>query len=65
MPTPNECRYNAEICLRLAQETSEIYVKTALIELAEELRAMAKHLERSGERSTDFAPPYPRQARRL
>jgi hypothetical protein len=41
MPTPNECRYNAEICLRLAQETSEIYVKTALIELAEELRAMA------------------------
>jgi hypothetical protein len=23
MPTAKECRYNAEICLRLAQETSE------------------------------------------
>ena len=41
MPTAKECRYNAEICLRLAQETSEIYVKTALIELAEEFSRQA------------------------
>jgi hypothetical protein len=31
MPTANECRYNAEICLKLADETSEIYAKNALL----------------------------------
>jgi hypothetical protein len=33
MPTTNECRHNAEICLMLAGETKEIYAKMALIEL--------------------------------
>ena len=47
MPTAKECRYNAEICLKLADETREIYAKNALIELAEEFRALARHLEHS------------------
>jgi hypothetical protein len=42
MPTPEECRHNTEICLKLASDTSEIYVKTALIELAREFRSMAE-----------------------
>jgi hypothetical protein len=42
MPTMNECRHNAEICLMLASETTEIYAKTALIELATEFRALAE-----------------------
>jgi hypothetical protein len=50
MPTPEECRHNAEICLTLANGANEIYVKTALIELAEELRSMAEHLERRAQR---------------
>jgi len=48
--TARECRHNAEICLKLAQHTSEIYAKMALIELAKELLAMARHLERSSTR---------------
>jgi hypothetical protein len=47
MPTAKECRYNAEMCLKLADETREIYAKKALIELAEEFRALAGHLEHS------------------
>jgi hypothetical protein len=50
MPTAKECRYNAEICLKLADETREIYVKNALIELAEEFRALARHVENSSKR---------------
>src|SRR3954447_13873038 len=50
MPTSKECRHNAEICITLATETSEIYAKTALIEMAKEFRAMAQHLERSSEK---------------
>jgi hypothetical protein len=50
MPTPEECLHNAEICLTLANGANEIYVKTALIELAEELRSMAEHLERRAQR---------------
>jgi hypothetical protein len=50
MPTAKECRYNAEICLKLADETSEIYAKNALIELAEEFRALARHLEHRSKR---------------
>jgi hypothetical protein len=38
MPTANECQYNAEICIKLANEPS---VKNALIDLADEFRAMA------------------------
>jgi len=50
MPTPKECRHNAEICIKLADETREIYAKKALIELAEEFRALASHLEHGRER---------------
>ena len=46
MPTTKECRHNAEICLMLASETTEIYAKMALIELATEFRALAELLER-------------------
>jgi hypothetical protein len=45
MPTAKECRHNAEICLTLADEAREIYAKSALIELAEEFRALAGRLE--------------------
>ena len=46
MPTTNreECRHNAEICLMLASETTEIYAKTALIELATEFRDAGRTL---------------------
>jgi hypothetical protein len=44
MPTTKECRHNAEICLMLASETTEIYAKMALIELATEFRALAEDL---------------------
>jgi hypothetical protein len=50
MPTAKECRHNAEICIKLADETREIYAKNALIELAEEFRALATHLESSSKR---------------
>jgi hypothetical protein len=46
MPTMKECRHNAKICLMLASETEEIYVKMALIELATEFRILAEDLER-------------------
>jgi len=47
MPTSNEYRHHSESCLLLAQDTQEIYAKVALIELAEELRLRAEHLEPS------------------
>jgi predicted negative regulator of RcsB-dependent stress response len=43
MPTTKECQHNAELCLRLASETKEIYAKLALLELAKKFRALAKH----------------------
>jgi hypothetical protein len=46
MPTTNECRHNAEICLMLARETKEIYAKMALIELATKFRTLAEDVER-------------------
>ena len=52
MPTPQELRKNADDCLRLAQETDEIYAKMALMELATEFRAMAEQLEREATRRT-------------
>jgi hypothetical protein len=57
MPRAKECRYNAEMCLKLAEETREIYAKNALIELAEEFRALARHLEHSSKR--DRATTFP------
>ena len=45
MPTTNECKHNAELCLKLASETSELYAKIALLELAQEFRAIAERSE--------------------
>jgi hypothetical protein len=50
--TPQQLRQNAEDCLKLAQETDEIYAKMALIEMATEFRVMADHLERTAKRRT-------------
>jgi hypothetical protein len=50
MPTPTEFRKNAEDCLKLARDTTEIYARMALIELATEFRVMAGHLERDARR---------------
>ena len=46
MQTSKQYQHNAEVCLKLASETKEIYAKTALIELATEFRALAEDLER-------------------
>ena len=46
MQTSKEYRHNAEICLKLASETKEIYAKVALVDLATEFRALADDLER-------------------
>jgi hypothetical protein len=45
MPTSKECRQHAEECLRLANETTQIYARQALLELAAEFREVAKQLE--------------------
>jgi hypothetical protein len=45
MPTSKEYRQHAEECLELAKEAEEFYVKTALIELADEFKAQAKKIE--------------------
>jgi hypothetical protein len=71
MPTPKECRQHAEECLRLAKETTQIYARQALLELAAEFRAVAEELERRSSHSTgakrrrahnNFAPPRRRRA---
>jgi hypothetical protein len=46
MQTPKEYRHNAEVCLKLAYETKELYARMALIDLATEFRALAEALER-------------------
>jgi hypothetical protein len=45
MPTSREYRHRAEECLKLANETQEIYARMALLELAGDFRAMAQQLE--------------------
>ena len=45
MPTTKECRHNAELCLMLANETTQIYAQKALMELATEFRLMAEDLD--------------------
>jgi hypothetical protein len=47
MPTAKEYRQQAEECLKLAEEAEELYVKTALIELAADFNAMAEKLKDS------------------
>ncbi len=45
MPTSKEYRHRAEECLRLANETKEIFARMGLLELAAEFRAKAQQLE--------------------
>ena len=42
MPTSKEYWQQAEQCLELAKEAEDFYVKSALIELAEEFKEQAK-----------------------
>jgi len=60
MPTPKECRQHAEECLRLANETSQIYARQALLELAAEFHEIANQLEA---RSATVREPKRRRAR--
>jgi len=45
MPTSKEYRHRAGECLRLANETKEIFARMALLELVTEFRAIAQQLE--------------------
>ena len=45
MPTSKEYRHRAEECLRLANETTELFAQMALLEMAVEFRAKAQQLE--------------------
>jgi|GraSoiStandDraft_11_1057310.scaffolds.fasta_scaffold5442555_1 hypothetical protein len=47
MPTAQEYRYQAEECLELAHEAKELYVQSALVELAREFIDKARELERN------------------
>jgi hypothetical protein len=58
MPTPKECRQHADECLRLANETTQIYARQALLELAAEFREIAKQIE------TRSAPAHGAKQRR-
>ncbi|HEY1360695.1 MAG TPA: hypothetical protein VGF60_00540 [Xanthobacteraceae bacterium] len=46
MTTPQEYRHQAAECLRLAEASTEVYVKAALLELAAEFQKRAEDLER-------------------
>ena len=48
VPTPKEYRHQAEECLALAGEATELYAKAALLELAAEFREKAEGLEHYG-----------------
>jgi hypothetical protein len=48
MDTAREYRQRAAVCLRLANDASEVYVKIALAELAGELSEMADNVETCG-----------------
>jgi hypothetical protein len=47
MPTAQEYRYQAEECMELAREAREMYVQSALVELAREFIEKARELETS------------------
>jgi hypothetical protein len=49
MPTSKEYRQHAEECLELAKVAEEFYVKTALIELADEFKEQAEKIEHQRE----------------
>jgi hypothetical protein len=56
--TPKEYRHRGEECLRLANETKEIFAKMTLLEMVAEFRAMAQQLELRERRSRQrrFSP---------
>jgi hypothetical protein len=67
MPTPKECRQHAEECLRFASETTQIYARVALLELAAEFREIAEQMEGRRPRSATkprSADPKRRRAHR-
>jgi hypothetical protein len=45
MPTSKEYRRQAEDCMNLASEAEELYVKTALTEMAADFKGLAEKLE--------------------
>ena len=47
MPTAQEYRYQAEECMELARDATELYVRSALIELAREFIEKARELEKT------------------
>ena len=51
MSMSREHRHRAEDCLRLANETNELFAKMALLEMAAEFRARAQQLELRERRS--------------
>jgi len=51
MPTPKECRQHADECLKLASESTQMYARLALLELAAEFRQVAAELERRSHQS--------------
>jgi hypothetical protein len=55
--TPKEYRHHAEECLKLANETNEIFARIELLEMAAEFRAKAQQLELRERRSRQrFSP---------
>ncbi len=48
MDTAGEYRQRAAVCLRLAYESRDVYVKAALTELASEFHGMAETAETCG-----------------
>jgi hypothetical protein len=55
--TPKEYRHRAEEFLKLANETKDIFAKTALLEVVAEFRAKAQQLElRERRRRQRFSP---------
>jgi hypothetical protein len=50
MPTPREYRQQAEDCMKLASEAEELYVRTALIEMAADFTELAEKAQAQRER---------------
>ena len=46
MPTSKEYRHRANACLELAEEASDVFARTALMELAQEFNHAADQAER-------------------
>jgi molecular chaperone GrpE (heat shock protein) len=57
MPTSKQYRYQAQECRELAEQTSQVYSKTALLELAADFCKMARELERGKMSASQFERP--------